>query len=179
MVWRACFSCFVFFATIAQCMSWSFMPFASCSGCVGIMMLGLLYFMVSKQVMCPPLKIMVCEFRMYSCLCLVESHVCMVRFLVWTVFLWSGMPRLIILFMLSFFSAGIIILVSLALVPYGPLIGANICCFLPFTGEVSVKFPVNSALSRMPMLSRSPMLYSLMVYGGGLSGMMILLQFLR
>src|SRR5208283_2240919 len=72
-----------------------------------------------------------------------------------------------------FLRTGSRILSIFALVPGGPLMGTKMCSFDPSTGDVSTKLPTYSTLSSKPMLSMFPMLYSEIVYGGGLSGIII------
>lgn len=52
--------------------------------------------------------------------------------------------------------------------------GAKTCSASPWVYVVSRKLPTNSVFSFMPMLSKLPRLHSVMVYGGGLSGIIIL-----
>src|SRR3972149_7690112 len=64
--WTAASNSFLFFTVIEQRKFCSFAAFPICSGCVGMQMLGFAYFMVSKHVMCPPLKITNIEFSIHS-----------------------------------------------------------------------------------------------------------------
>ena len=121
----------VLFAVMEQFSFWSLAAFPICSGWVGMQMLGFAYFMVSKHVRCPPLKMTSSAFLRASSRSFVESHECMwqLPFLMLTFLL--GIPRLIMLFVSSFSSTGSMVWVSLARVPYGPLMGAKTCSALP------------------------------------------------
>ncbi len=129
--------------------------------------------MVSKHVMCPPLKTVNLEFFIHSWRSCEDSHVCVSQFPIFAVTFSPGIPKLIMLFVSSSLSTGIIICVSFALVPNGPLIGAKMCFPEPFMGVVPRKLPTNSTFSLRCILSKSPRLYSQTVYGGGLSGIII------
>jgi len=142
------------------------------------MMLGLQCFTVSKHVACPPLNTTSLASAMKSRRSLGVSHVWISQFPVFFVVLLPGCPRLMMLLVFTFFRMGIRIWISLALVPNGPLIGAKMCSSLPFVGVMSTKLPENLTLSRMCMSSRSPKLCSQIVYGLGLSGTIILVDFL-
>ena len=137
-------------------------------------MLGFVYFTVSKHVLCPPLKMTSLAFFRASSRSRVDSHECMWQLPFFALMFLPGVPRLTMLFVSSSSSTGSMVWVSLARVPYGPLMGAKTCSAEPCVYVVSRKLPANSVFSFMPMLFRSPRLHSVMVYGGGLSGIIIL-----
>lgn len=96
---------------------WSLAAFPICSGWVGMQMLGLAYFTVSKHVRCPPLKMTSLAFLRASSRSLVVSHECMWQLPFLVLMVLPGVPRLTMLFVSSFSRAGRIVWVSLARVP--------------------------------------------------------------
>ena len=113
----AVFSSCVFFTDIEQFSFWSLAAFPICSGWVGMHMLGFVYFTVSNDVLCPPLKMIILAFFRASSRSCVDSHECkwQLPFFAW-MFL-SGVPRLTMLFVSSSSRAGSIVWISLARVP--------------------------------------------------------------